>query len=179
MKYKFQKYYKGNRKYYILPQILIDLEMEELVNNFDKKFDLKAKLGDQFQEFKSDFRKSLETNIKKVKKELENDMVKCAAKTRRNKPCKNNPAPNSEFCKKHFDYNPNQVIMLKKLICNGGSTNSGTLCTRVGSVKPDGSRNFYCDKHIKNWKEIEQNTSNSDSDEDLELSSGSDSSDSE
>ena len=56
----------------------------------------------------------------------------------------------------------------RKVQCNG-LTGKGDPCTRTGTIKPDGAKNYYCFRHADNSKDFETNvSSDSDSDDELE-----------
>ena len=54
----------------------------------------------------------------------------------------------------------------KKVTC-AGITEKGDVCTRTGTVTPDGAKKCYCFRHADKWRDFEEVIS-SDSDEELE-----------
>tara|TARA_B100000427_G_C15479480_1_gene582262 strand:- start:472 stop:957 length:486 start_codon:yes stop_codon:yes gene_type:complete len=43
-----------------------------------------------------------------------------------------------------------------------GLTQKGDPCSRPGSSKPDGAKNFYCFRHAENWQTFEESSDSSD-----------------
>ena len=55
----------------------------------------------------------------------------------------------------------------KKVTC-AGITDKGDVCTRTGTITPDGSKKCYCFRHADKWRDFEEVIS-SDSDNELDL----------
>ena len=56
----------------------------------------------------------------------------------------------------------------KKFVICSGLTKKGESCTRPGTNKPDGAKQFYCFRHAEDFKEFECSSDSSDSDEEVE-----------
>jgi hypothetical protein len=96
--------------------------------------------------------------IEKVTKQHMLDFLKHKGKQSITKPTPQQPPTGSA----------SSDIIKRKVQCNG-LTVKGDPCVRTGTVKPDGSDNYYCFRHTDSWKDFETNDVSSDSDSEIEL----------
>lgn len=97
----------------------------------------------------------LENKIKEIKdlNIINPNLITCDAITLKGTKCKSKPIENG-LCKKHQNYKNNTQIHNKKYNCNAIKKDK-TKCNIETHNKPEGSENYYCFRHIKNWKNFE------------------------